>query len=700
LKGKTLKILDCTLRDGGYSLDFQFTVEDTVLVAAGLEEAGIPLIEVGHGLGLNASRRGYIHAAAEDEDYLKGVASVLKSSKFGMFFIPGIGREKDLKMAAGYGMNFVRVGTNITETERASKYISYAKELGLTVSANLMKSYALPIKEFLKKAKLPAKYGADIICVVDSAGGMLKDEVRDYIETLRQETSCEIGFHSHANFQLAISNSIEAIEAGATVIDSSLQGLGRSAGNAQTEVLVMLLEKMGIDLGIDKFKLLDLGEKVIKPLMREKFGVDSISAVCGYALFHSGFLPIIYDVAKKHNLDPKKLILEVSKIDKVHINKQVAEKAAQRLKSEIKRKDIGRIGDIKLDFLEEKIKKRQNIAKQVKEIAKEMFILSQKTGKRTAFTIAKPYGYKRKSVTFPFIRQNAYLIIGNVEVSNIRQAEVIAKEVDGLVDYVFVDKENIKPFYFDLEKVLKKIIKKSRFLTYRDGTALVNAVDALIFQLNAKFSKEKILILGLNELSIRLALNMSDRGSTIFMWDSNFEAVKEVASALNKLTSTKGKKRIYSISDPHLAISKVGVLIGMQSGLQLITRELVNKLRRKAVVIDAGIGTLHPEAIELGNRKGIQIYRIDMRAGLSGEITTVMETDELLQNILGRDRYNDVPVVAGGLIGKKGDIIIDSISHPEKILGIADGQGGFLKVGNFKDRLRKAKLEIVKRKYR
>lgn len=703
MKDKPLKILDCTLRDGGYTLEFQFTVEDTVLIAAWLEQAGIPLIEIGHGLGLNASHRGYTHAAAEDEEYLQAVAAVLKKSKFGMFFIPGIGRKVDLKMAARYGMGFVRIGTNVTEAERSAKYISYAKELGLIVSANLMKSYALPLKDFLKKAKLTEKYGTDIICVVDSAGGMLGSEVSEYINALHQETSCEIGFHSHANFHLAISNSIEAMKSGASVIDASLQGLGRSAGNAQTEVLVMVLEKMGIDLGIDKFKLLDLGEKVIKPLMREKFGVDSISATCGYALFHSSFLPIIDEVAKKYNLDPKKLIVEVSNINKVRVTKRIAEKAALRLKGQEKKyDDIGRISDIKFNFLEEELKKRKKIADRAKEIAREMFIMSQKTGKRTAFTIAKPFTHKRKSITFPFIRQNAYLIIGNVEVSNIRQAKLIAKQLDGLIDYIFVDKENIKPFYFDLEEALKKIIKKSTLLTYRDGTALINAIDALTFQLNTKDNKEKILILGLNGLSSRLALNMADRGSIVFIWDKDLKAVNEAVYALNKLISKNDKNYIFTVIDPYAVVSDVQVLIGMQSTSPLIKKELINKLKSGSVVIDGAIGTIEPDAIEMCNKKGVQVFRIDMRAGLSGEITTVIETDELLKKTLGRDRYNGVPVVAGGLIGKKGDIIVDSISSPEKILGIANGQGSFLKKNknwNFRSKLKKVKLEIIKRKY-
>ena len=144
IDAKRINILDCTLRDGSYAIDYQFTAEDTAMVATGLDQAGFELIEIGHGLGMNASNCGKGAAAATDREYLEVASGILKKAKFGMFFIPGIGREEDLILAAEYGMDFVRVGTNINEVEDSAKYIKMAKDLGMSVSANFMKSYAFP----------------------------------------------------------------------------------------------------------------------------------------------------------------------------------------------------------------------------------------------------------------------------------------------------------------------------------------------------------------------------------------------------------------------------------------------------------------------------------------------------------------------------------------------------------------------------
>src|SRR6476661_6453229 len=178
-------ILEVTLRDGSYLIDFQFTAEDTANIAAALEGIGFRWIEVGHGLGLNASQSGKGVAAASDEEYLGAASQALTRAKWGMFFIPGIGREEDLRLAASYGMSFVRIGTNVTETAQAEPYIALAKELGLIVSYNAMKSYAVSPEQFGKVVAEVYGWGADIACLVDSAGSMDPDSVAAYLRAAK-----------------------------------------------------------------------------------------------------------------------------------------------------------------------------------------------------------------------------------------------------------------------------------------------------------------------------------------------------------------------------------------------------------------------------------------------------------------------------------------------------------------------------------
>jgi len=156
-------IFDCTLRDGSYAVGFKYTAEDTERIARGIDELGIPWIEVGHGLGLNASGPRYGEAAATDNEYLTAAGRAVKSAKFGAFFIPGIADTAHIDLAVDCGASFLRIGTNIVQSEEAWPFIRYAKQKGLYVFYNAMKSYVVSPQEFVRRALQVVKEGADSV---------------------------------------------------------------------------------------------------------------------------------------------------------------------------------------------------------------------------------------------------------------------------------------------------------------------------------------------------------------------------------------------------------------------------------------------------------------------------------------------------------------------------------------------------------
>lgn len=330
---RELRILETTLRDGSYAINFQFTARDTALIASALEGAGFDLIEIGHGVGLHASESGKGIAVETDEAYLRAAADALTEAKFGMFCIPGIARLENIDMAAEYGMGFIRIGTNVTQMEESEEFIARAKKHGMFVSANFMKSYTMEPKKFAEKAKLTQKFGSDVLCIVDSAGGMLPSDLESYFQAVQDVCDIPLGFHGHNNLGLAVAHTLRAVELGAVIVDSSLQGMGRSAGNTPTEILVVALKRMGIDPGIDPLEVMDIGEKYIRPLMRKR-GLPCLDIVAGYAQFHSSYMHIIRYYSSKYRIDPRKLIIGVCEFDKVNAPPELVERVAQRINTE------------------------------------------------------------------------------------------------------------------------------------------------------------------------------------------------------------------------------------------------------------------------------------------------------------------------------------------------------------------------------
>jgi 4-hydroxy 2-oxovalerate aldolase len=340
-------LFECTLRDASYVVNFQFNAEHTRVIAGALEAAGFDHIEIGHGLGLGASKPSIGIAAETDEAYLEAAASTLTRARWGTFFIPGIGESRHLDLAAGFGMDFVRIGANITEFRTARPHVEHAKALGLTVSVNLMKTYAVDAAAFTSIVREIGTWQPDNIYVVDSAGCMLPDDVRACIRTILGETGADAGMHAHHNLQLAVSNSLVALEEGARFVDTTLRGIGRSAGNAQTEVVIALLQQRGLMRSLDLMRVMAVSEGVFVPLVRDLIGrvpganpeeshrgSSDLELVLGLSKCHSSFLPMFTAVAREHGVNLLALVMAVSARDCVHPTTDLCREEARLLARE------------------------------------------------------------------------------------------------------------------------------------------------------------------------------------------------------------------------------------------------------------------------------------------------------------------------------------------------------------------------------
>lgn len=327
---RQITLVDCTLRDGSYAVNFQFTAKETAVLCAALERVGCRYIEIGHGVGLGGSSPKYGIAAATDEEYLRAAAGALRSAKFGAFFIPGIGTRRDLEMARDLGMSFIRVGTNITQSEEADSFLQFAKKLGFQVSYNAMKSYLVEPDSFLARARRAVENGADSVYLVDSAGAMTPTEVRAYMERLTGDLRVPCGFHGHNNLMLAVANSLAAMDAGAQLIDCTLAGIGRGGGNAQLEIMVALCRRFDIRTGIDLFAVQDLAEEFVRPRLADTASVLPLDQVMGLAGFHSSYLPRVVAAADRHSVDPRQIILDVSDHDRLNPSQALIDEVAAR----------------------------------------------------------------------------------------------------------------------------------------------------------------------------------------------------------------------------------------------------------------------------------------------------------------------------------------------------------------------------------
>ena len=315
LEGREIVVHDMSLRDGMHPKRHQITVEQMQNISQGLDEAGVPLIEVTHGDGLGGASVNYGFPAATDEEYLRGVIPHLKQAKVSALLLPGIGTVDHLRMAADCGVTTIRVATHCTEADVSEQHINLGAKMGLDTVGFLMMAHMISPEEVVEQALLMESYGANCLYVTDSAGYMLPEHVTERIALLREKAhpDTEIGFHGHHNLGMGIANSLAAVEAGANRIDGACGGMGAGAGNTPLEVFVAVCDRMGIETGVDVFKISDVAEDRVTPILDFPVRIDRNALTLGYAGVYSSFLLFAERAEKKYGISAREILLELGR---------------------------------------------------------------------------------------------------------------------------------------------------------------------------------------------------------------------------------------------------------------------------------------------------------------------------------------------------------------------------------------------------
>lgn len=249
-----IKLLDCTIRDGGLINDHQFEDGFVKAVYETCVAAGLDYME----LGYKASKRIFApdqHGAWKycDEDAVRRIVGdnptplklcVMADAERTDYHDDILPKEKSV-------IDCVRVAAYINQIPVAVDMINDAHDKGYETTLNLMAVSLVHDVDLMDALEVLVKSPVDTIYLVDSFGAYYSEQIRDlaliFLDAVKG-TGKEIGIHTHNNQQLAYANTIEALIVGANRIDSTINGMGRGAGNCPVELLLAFLKN-------PKFKL-------------------------------------------------------------------------------------------------------------------------------------------------------------------------------------------------------------------------------------------------------------------------------------------------------------------------------------------------------------------------------------------------------------------------------------------------------------
>ena len=264
-----IKVLDCTIRDGGLMNNHNFTHEFVGAVYKAISKSGVDYMEIGY---KNSKRlfspKDYGKWKFCDEDDMKRIIEGIPS-KTKLSVMVDVDRVDfdDVPEKKDSIVSMVRVASYVKDIDKAIFLVNHFADKGYETTVNIMAiSRALDNELTEALHQLEEECKAPIIYVVDSNGALYQESVEFLVKKFKSILkSKEIGMHAHNNQQLAFSNTIEAIIHDANYVDGSVYGLGRAAGNCPTELLLGFLKNPKYDIR----PILDVISKEFIPLRQK-----------------------------------------------------------------------------------------------------------------------------------------------------------------------------------------------------------------------------------------------------------------------------------------------------------------------------------------------------------------------------------------------------------------------------------------------
>ncbi len=264
-----IKVIDCTIRDGGLMNDSKFSLETVKNVYRAICKSGVDIVEIGYKNSKKLFDPAKFGAWRFCDEHMlrKVVEGVTTDTKLAVMQDAHKAFADDVPPKSESVVDIIRIATYVKDIDKAIALSNSATEKGYETTINIMAiSHAIDreLDEALQQVEEETKVVACYI--VDSFGALYSEDIDYYIEKYKTFLKTkEVGIHCHNQQQLAYANTIEGIIKNANYLDATLYGLGRAAGNCPLELLLGFLKNPKFDIR----PILEVIGTTILPLQKE-----------------------------------------------------------------------------------------------------------------------------------------------------------------------------------------------------------------------------------------------------------------------------------------------------------------------------------------------------------------------------------------------------------------------------------------------
>ena len=297
-----IKVLDCTIRDGGLINNHDFDREFVRKTYKAISAAGVDYMELGYknSKELFSSKEYGLWKFCDDEEIKQVIDGIESRTKISIMVDVGRVNIEDVKPKAESPVDMIRTAAYVKDIDKAIYMANHFADKGYETTINIMaisRDQGTELEEALHQIEEESKI--NVLYIVDSFGALYQEPVEHLVKLSRSIVKTkEIGFHGHNHQQLAFGNTIEAIIHNANYLDGTVYGIGRAAGNCPLELLIGFLNNPKFDIR----PVLDLISQEFVPLRNKiEWGYIIPYAIAGMMNEHPKAAMALRKSSKKEN---------------------------------------------------------------------------------------------------------------------------------------------------------------------------------------------------------------------------------------------------------------------------------------------------------------------------------------------------------------------------------------------------------------
>lgn len=322
---------------------------------------------------------------------------------------------------------------------------------------------------------------------------------------------------------------------------------------------------------------------------------------------------------------------------------------------------------------------KQNIKNKLCELIAEISRKADTTQKHSVFCIGTTMNVGNEDYFFSSIREGVSYVCGNIMISNVCDLDEIVGIIDGRVNEILIDIEGKKSSCIKMHDIIRKGIKKSTLGYFRGNAITANAFEYFFTNYcrikNIDFSGRGACVIGAGHLGAKIAGILVEYGMDVYICDCDEERSQHVVESINTMVARGCNGRLHHIRKEQIIKKNYLVIVGVTNGIPVVTVEMIDKLEEDGFVIDAGLKTVTDKAIHKAGEKNIPIICLLSKPGFNGMMVSRYEFRKIVDVIAKRRLKEGFSLVSGGMIGCYGDVIVDNAGNPERVIGIAKGDG-------------------------